>query len=340
MPQRTQVAVIGAAPAGLDRYSEQALRRVWRAERFSWTIEPAPAGTGRLPYPAAMRRRQTLLLRLLLVLVAGLTLLGGCASLDEKQREWIFQPSDRSWAGGLAAAQGMDDVWIDFKAPHSGESVRLHGLWLAAERPDAPVLLYLHGARFDVRGSAPRMRRMQELGFSVLGIDYRGFGQSSKGLPSEAMAYEDARAAWDWLAAEYPQARRYVFGHSLGGAIAVQLASQVQQQASGLIVEGSFTSIPAVVSSFKWGWLPVSPLITQRFEAAELIGSLKIPVLIVHGSADSLIPPALGRALFDRAPEPKRFVLVEGGSHHNTNAVGQPLYREALADLFGLRPAR
>ena len=284
--------------------------------------------------------KSKIILRLLLVALASLALLGGCASLDEKQREWIFQPSDRTWAGGLAAAEGMSDVWIPFKSPSSGEDVRLHGLWLAADKPGAPVLLYLHGARFDVRGSAPRMRRMQELGFSVLGIDYRGFGQSSKTLPSEAMAYEDARAAWDWLAQQYPQAQRYVFGHSLGGAIAVQLASQVQQQAAGLIVEGSFTSIPEVVSSFKWGWLPVSPLITQRFEAGERIGSLKMPVLIVHGSADSLIPPALGRALFDRAPEPKRFVLVEGGSHHNTNAVGQPLYREALAELFGLRPGR
>ena len=90
----------------------------------------------------------------------------GCGSLDEKQREWIFQPGERTWAGGQAAAQGMEDVWIDFNAPSSREAVRLHGLWLPAAQPvDAPVLLYLHGARFDVRGSAPRIRRMQELGF-------------------------------------------------------------------------------------------------------------------------------------------------------------------------------
>ena len=273
----------------------------------------------------------------LAVTLTGLALMTGCASLDEKQRAWIFQPSERTWAGGLAAAEGMKEVWIPFTAPSTAQPVKLHGLWLPADQPDAPVLLYLHGARYDVRGSAHRMRRMQALGFSVLGIDYRGFGQSGRAsLPSETMAYEDARAAWDWLAAHHPGKRRYVFGHSLGGAIAVQLASQVQQQAAGLIVEGSFTSIPDVVSSFKWGWLPVSPLITQRFEAGRLIGGLKMPVLVVHGSADSLIPPALGRALYEQAPQPKRFVLVEGGSHHNTNAVGQPLYREALAELFGL----
>ena len=267
-----------------------------------------------------------------------LLLLGGCASLDERQRGWIFQPSDRTWAGGLAAAQGMDEVWIKFDSKLSGQPVKLHGLWLPAERANAPVLLYLHGARWDVRGSAGRMRRMQELGFSVLGVDYRGFGQSSKVLPSESMAYEDARAAWDWLARQYPQQPRYVFGHSLGGAIAVHLATEVQEAAAGLIVEGSFSSMADVVSSFRWGWLPLGPLITQKFEAAERIKQLRIPLLVVHGSADSLIDPALGRALFAQAPEPKLFVLVEGGSHHNTNAVGQPQYRQALADLFGLQP--
>lgn len=291
-----------------------------------------------MPTPGAPLTLKRRWLALGTAALAAVTVLG-CGSLDEKQREWIFQPGERTWAGGQAAAQGMEDVWIDFKAPSTGDAVRLHGLWLAAAQPEgAPVLLYLHGARFDVRGSAPRIRRMQELGFSVLAVDYRGFGRSSKALPSEASAYEDARAAWNWLAAQYPQSRRYVFGHSLGGAIAVHLAGEVQHDAAGLIVEGSFPSIPDVVSSFKWGWLPVGPLITQRFEAGEEIGKLTMPVLVVHGSEDTLIPPALGRALYDRAPEPKRFVLVEGGSHHSTNTLGQPQYREALADLFGIKP--
>ncbi|HQT08749.1 MAG TPA: alpha/beta hydrolase, partial [Polaromonas sp.] len=147
------------------------------------------------------------------VLALGIAVLAGCATLDERQRAWIFQPSDRSWSGGLAAAEGMEDVWIGFKAKASGdEQATLHGLWLPAEQPKAPVLLYLHGARFNVTGSAPRMRRMQELGFSVLGVDYRGFGKSTQALPSEESAYEDARAAWDWLAKKYPDRPRYVFG--------------------------------------------------------------------------------------------------------------------------------
>ena len=262
--------------------------------------------------------------------------LGGCASLDQKQREWVFQPSKQSWWGGASAAEGMHDVWIEFDSRDSGEPVRLHGLWLPQPRADAPLLMYLHGARWDVRSSAQRMRRMHELGFAVLGIDYRGFGQSTDTLPSETLAYEDARAAWDWLGRQHAGLPRYVFGHSLGGAIAVQLASQVDDE-SGVIVEGSFSSLPDVVSSFKWGWLPVGPLITQRFDAEARVGQLGSPLLVVHGSGDRLIAPELGRKLYERARPPKRFVLVEGGSHHNTNAVGQAQYREAVSELFGLR---
>jgi len=277
---------------------------------------------------------------LLLALLTAFALVTGCATLDEKQRGWIFQPSDRSWWRGDEAAQGMKDVWVDFTSRETGQAVKLHGLWLAhpdlARNPQAPVMLYLHGARFNVVGSAFRARRMQELGFSVLAVDYRGFGKSSPELPSETMAYEDARAAWDWLGRQYPGRPRYIFGHSLGGAIAIELAAQVDDE-HGTLVEGTFTSIPDVVSSFKWGWLPVGPLITQRFEAVKRVPDIGSPLLVVHGASDTLIPPELGRKLFDAATGRKAFVLVEGGSHHNTNSVGQSQYRVALNELFGLR---
>ena len=258
----------------------------------------------------------------------------GCATLDAKQREWIFQPSDRSW-GGAPSTEGMQDVWIEFTSDATGKAERLHGLWLPHTKASAPVMLYLHGARWNVAGSSGRIRRMQELGFSVLAIDYRGFGRSSAGLPSEATAAEDARAAWNWLAEQHPDKPRYIFGHSLGGAIAIELARQVQDE-QGTMVEGTFTSIPDVVSTFRWGWLPVSPLITQRFESVRKVGEIGSPLLVVHGSEDRLIQPELGRKLYEAAQEPKQFVLVEGGSHHNTNAIGQGQYRQAMASLFRL----
>ncbi|MDF1484434.1 alpha/beta fold hydrolase [Ramlibacter sp. H39-3-26] len=301
--------------------------------------------------------------------------LAGCATLDDKQREWIFQPSDTAWGNSAADAEGMDGVWIDFHSQATGQDARLHALWIAAAAPAAaegtdlmsavgseatailpggtatttqasaplpptpaqtPVLLYLHGARWNVEGSSGRMRRMQQMGFSVLAIDYRGFGKSSPGLPSEATAAEDARAAWDWLATKYPGRPRYIFGHSLGGAIAIDLASSVRDEA-GVMVEGTFTSISDVVSSYKWGWLPLSPLITQRFDSQSKVRGIGSPLLVVHGTNDSTIPPSLGRKLFDAATGRKQFLLVEGGSHFNTNAVGQSQYRQAITQLFGMR---
>ncbi|MFN3495828.1 MAG: alpha/beta hydrolase [Hydrogenophaga sp.] len=277
--------------------------------------------------------------RVIVTLLAAAALMAGCSTLDERQRQWIFQPSDRSWYGGTMAAEGMPDVWIDYTSQLTGEPVRLHGLWAEHDnfhkRPDAPVLLYLHGARFNVVGSAFRVRRMEELGFSVLSIDYRGFGKSTAQLPSESLAAEDAQAAWDWLARTYPDRPRYIFGHSLGGAIAIELAARVNDEA-GTMVEGTFTSIPDVVRTFKWGWLPLSPFITQRFEAVRRVKDVGSPLLVVHGSNDRLIKPELGQRLFEAATGRKAFVLVEGGSHHNTNSVGQPQYRAAIAELFGL----
>ncbi|MFY9513610.1 MAG: alpha/beta fold hydrolase [Rubrivivax sp.] len=285
--------------------------------------------------PFAGRRRWLALLPL-----AALLLAGGCSTLDEQQRRWIFQPSKQSWNGGYAA-EGMADVWIEHRPDGADAPVKLHGLWLPQEgRPDAPTLLYLHGARWDVKSSASRMRRMHTLGFSVLGIDYRGFGQSTDELPSETSAHEDAAAAWSWLRRQQPQARPFVYGHSLGSTIAVRLAAELppEQRPAGLLLEGAFTSIPDLVGTFRFGWLPVGPLISQRFDAARRIEQLPLPLLVVHGAQDRLVPHELGRALFDRATAApaKRWVLVEGGSHHSASGTGFDQVREAAQDLFGL----
>ncbi|AKJ29993.1 alpha/beta hydrolase [Caldimonas brevitalea] len=277
--------------------------------------------------------------RLAPVLLSFIVLMAGCSALDTQQRRWIFQPMNSAVRAGVDGIEGMQDVWIGFHSQATGEQVRLHALWLEHSRRDAPVLLYLHGARWGVAGNATaaRMRRMQAMGFSVLAVDYRGFGRSTASLPSQQKAHEDARAAWDWIATRQPGSRRYIFGHSLGGAIAVGLAAEVDQQLDGLMVEGTFTSVPDVFATLRWGWLPLGWLITQRFDSAARIGEVQAPVLVVHGSDDNLIKPELGRALYERVRAPKkRFVLVEGGTHHSTHADGQAQYREAVRELFGL----
>jgi uncharacterized protein len=268
-------------------------------------------------------------------ITAALAALMTSAGIETQQRKLIFQLGARTDESSLTDCQGLGERWIEFDSELTGKPVRLHALWLEQSNPQAPVLLYLHGARWDVSGSVQRIQQLHSLGFSVLGIDYRGFGRSTQELPSEGSACEDASAAWRWLAAQHPQAQRYIYGHSLGGAIAVQLATQIDD-ASGVIVEGTFTSIPEVFGTLKWGWLPLRALITQRFDSFHRVALVKAPLLVVHGSEDKLISPSMGRALFERATVPKRFVLVEGGSHHDTHDVGLFQYREALRELFGL----
>ena len=269
--------------------------------------------------------------------VATMALTTGAVALDAKQRQWIFQPSDRAWGESNRDMSGLEDIWIPLtESKAGGEKKKLHALWMPAASPNAPVMLYLHGARWNVSGSVPRIRRMHSLGFSVLAVDYRGFGQSTNELPSEASALEDAQAAWQWLARKAPKSDRYIFGHSLGGAVAIDLAAKVRDE-RGTIVEGTFTSIADVVGTFKWGWLPVSPLITQRFESVRKVADIQSPLLVVHGSADKLIPAELGRKLYEAAPGPKKFVLVNGGTHHDTNSRGMAQYRDSLRELFKLK---
>jgi uncharacterized protein len=251
--------------------------------------------------------------------------------LDALERRLIFAPPQAT----PRRAGDRNEVWIGFQSALSGEPAALHGEWHAHSNSAAPALLFLHGARSDLCHSVERIHHLQELGFSVLAIDYRGFGKSGRELPSEASACEDAHAAWQWLARHHPHKPRYVFGHSLGGAIAIDLAAEVDD-AAGLIVDSSFTCLADVVRHFNWGWPPVLRRITQRFDAARKIASVRAPVLVVHGDEDRLIPPALGQALCDGATAPKRFVLVRGGSHHNTHAKGHGPYQQALHELFGL----
>ena len=294
--------------------------------RRSWTW---PRGRRRLP-----GRARALLAALLAALAAS-----SCAIVDYEQRRWIFQPVTHTWVRAEAALPGMEEVWIDYRAtepPHGDDGqVRLHGLWLPHPEPQAPVLLFLHGVRWDVRASAPRMRQLHALGFSVLAIDYRGFGRSSEALPSESLIAEDSRAAWAWLAERHPTTRRFIYGHSLGATVAVRLAAESGDE-SGLIVDGGFTSTTDVLRSTRWGWLPITWMITQHFDAGSRIATVGSPVLVVHGRDDTMIAPALGRELYRRAAEPKRFVLVEGAVHENTTEVGQAVLGPVVRELFGV----
>lgn len=278
----------------------------------------------------------------LLSITLAASLVIGCSAIDKQQRSSIFTPDNRNWPISAELATQLKDVWITFDSTVTGQPTRLHGLWLPADAKQpgwsgaaqAPLLLFLHGAHWNLTASAARIAHMQKLGFSVLAIDYRGFGKSTPGLPSEAMAYEDTRAAWKWLGAQYPGQPRYIFGHSLGGAMAIELASKVTDEA-GTIVECTFTSAADVfAATSEWGWLPVDAVMTQPFASVDKVARVGTPLLVVHGTKDTRVPFALGQKLYAAAVQPKTFVPVEGGTHEGTNALADAQYKIALRQLF------
>lgn len=272
--------------------------------------------------------------------VAAALSIAGCAGLAHKERELVFRvvPGEASWYAGLP-----DDVReIDIPVT---DGQRIHAWWWAAGRERAPAVLYFHGSRWNLTGQLTRIRQLHDFGLSVLAIDYRGFGRSDGDVPSEASVYEDARAAWRQFAELVPDARqRFIYGHSLGGAVAVDLAAELDraavagdpEPARGLIVESSFTTLVDVAKALSYSWLPVQWLMTEKFDTLGKIADVKMPVLFVHGADDRLIPARFSQALYDAARSPKRLLVVEGATHNNSMRVGGDEYRDALWALFRL----
>jgi uncharacterized protein len=162
--------------------------------------------------------------------------------------------------------------------------------------------------------------------------DYRGYGHSKGAFPSEQSVSEDAATAWNYLTQDrkIPPGNIVIYGHSLGGAIAIALA-QKQPQAAGLIVQSSFTSIAAMVDRVAWTrFFPAQLLLTQKFDSLKRAKSLAMPVLYIHGTADELVPAAMSESLFAATPGPKQLLLIPGGGHSNLAQVGGDLYLQPL----------
>jgi len=245
------------------------------------------------------------------LLVGAVALPGGCSWIDAKQREVIFRPVKDDWRGYSGEA---DNALIRIPVGTSGDEIA--AWWMPSPVAGAPALLYLHGARWNLTGSSSRIARYRALGFSVLAIDYRGFGKSSGEMPSEEMTYEDARAAWAKLQQLAPHASHYIYGHSLGGAVAVELARN-NPAVAGLILEATFTSMRDMAYQYTWSWLPIDLVLTQRFNSLEKIADVKAPTLFIHGTNDRLVPPTMSEQLFAAATTQKRLLMIEGAGHSN-----------------------
>jgi len=274
------------------------------------------------------------------VLMIGLP--AGCSVLQHKERELVFriEPGQASWFRGLpAGVQELDLRPRSFTANQS-----LHAWWWPAQRADAPAILYLHGVRWNLTGQLFRIEQLHAMGYSVLAVDYRGFGQSRGDLPSEATVYEDAQVAWERFAQLQPDRnKRLIFGHSLGGAVAVELAADLSRQAQkdgspsaarGLILESTFTSLGDVAAVVADTALPVRWLLSQKFDSIDKIDQVGMPLLLVHGQDDRYVPPRFSQQLYEAAQQPKTLLLVPGASHNNSMSLAGPRYRQAIKALL------
>jgi pimeloyl-ACP methyl ester carboxylesterase len=239
-------------------------------------------------------------MRSLLAALAALTM-AACSMLESVERELVFRPVTGEWGGYSPAIVNAEEHWIPV-----GENERLHAWWITSPQAEF-TLLFFHGARVNLSGSIYRLRAFRNAGFNVFAFDYRGFGKSSPRLPSEQSVYEDAEAAMKWFESRVPDRRkRILYGHSLGGPIAAEAALR-GHGAAALVLESTFTSVSEMTH--------LSGLVTQRLDLLEKLQRLELPVLIVHGAEDDLVPPEMAQRLYEAARGPKRLLMVEGMGH-------------------------
>ncbi len=197
----------------------------------------------------------------------------------------------------------------------SSDKLKLHAWWIPARGPARGTAIFCHGNAGNIGDRLDTLQILRnQLSLNVLIFDYRGYGKSP-GSPSEQGLKADAAAAWKYLTQErgIAPATIVIWGRSLGGAVAVHLASQ--NRPAALILESTFTSLPDL-ASILYPYMPVRLLCRNKFESEKVIKSIKCPVLIAHSPQDKLVPYQLGQRLFKAAPEPKRFLQLQH-DHNN-----------------------
>lgn len=230
------------------------------------------------------------------------------------QHRLLYLPNlpGREWAG-TPESVGLDyeDARFD-----SSDGVTLSAWWVPA-RPPRGVLLFFHGNAGNISHRLESIEIFHRLGLSVLIVDYRGYGRSG-GSPSEAGTYLDAAAAWRHLTVERGIAPGdvVVFGRSLGASIAAHLAREAASGPGALILESPMSSAPDMAQS-AYPFLPARWLTRFLYATRRYVTAVDCPVLVIHSRDDEIIPFAQGRSVFEAAPQPKRFLELQGG--HNTS---------------------
>ena len=224
---------------------------------------------------------------------------------------------------GIQAAVGAQDRWME-----ASDGTRLHGWWFPL--PGAHfATLFLHGNAGNVTHRAAHAMALRQAGSAALVIDYRGYGRSS-GSPGEKGLYLDAAAGYAELQRlGYTPAQIVVHGESLGTAVAAETA--LQHACAGLVLESAFASLSRMAA----GVVPVlGPLFARGFDTESKIGRIHVPLLMIHGDRDEIVPFSQGQAVFARANEPKQFWSVPGGTHNTLLEAAGTAYADRLRSFY------
>jgi fermentation-respiration switch protein FrsA (DUF1100 family) len=233
------------------------------------------------------------------------------------QKQLDFFPSD--W--GLKA----ETVYFN-----SADDTRLHGWFVPPEKKE-PVILFSHGNAGNISHRLDNVKRLKEMGLGVFIYDYRGYGKS-QGRPSEGGIYEDGLAAYDYLVHERGIApnRIVCFGRSLGASVSIEIGRQ--RTIRTLIIESGFTSTRDMGGELLF-FRSLSHLLPLHYNNIGKIAHVRVPKLIIHGTADDLVPFRMGQALYQAASDPKYFFPIAGAGHNDTYEVGGAHYFDVFAQF-------
>lgn len=258
--------------------------------------------------------------------------------LSATQVEKVFLP--RADMPSVPSRMGMryENLVISPSRNGVAASYQLHAFWVPADNADAPIVLYLHGQDATRGKNLEQVESFHECGYSVLILDYRGYAESfGQELPSESKVYEDASDALHYLKTKYPSHPLFIYGHSLGGAVAIDLATKIaENDAAGLIVESTFTSMLEMSTLQYGGFLrlfPVDFLLTERFDSLSKINLVKCPIHCIHGKADSKVPFEMSIKLCAKAGETATLHLVDGAAHEDCCLIDKVEYRKRIDEF-------
>lgn len=259
------------------------------------------------------------LIRLLIVMMAGIAVLaylGVAGYLYVNQRSILYRPTVGAETPDIKGLP-IEDVRI--RTP-DGETLQA---WYEPPQPGKPVILYFHGQGGTQELGKWRYIRMHDKGVGYLALAYRGYSGST-GHPTEPGLLTDGLAAYDWLSAKgFKPSDIVIHGHSLGTGVAVYVATK--RPAKALILEAPFTSASDVAQE-RYPFMPVALLMHDKFLSRERIKDVHMPLLIVHGDRDSVVPFVEGKRLFELANQPKTFVRMRGSEHNTLTRDGAYAY--------------